>query len=73
MLILGINLPGVSDQVQCQLRVASQSRLVINSDGLFITATVLTPLPMAVPCVVTECGSTLETQAPLSDSDPLRT
>lgn len=51
--ILGINLPGDGDQVQCQLRVASQSRLVVNSDDLIITVTLLTPLPMAVPRVVT--------------------
>lgn len=51
--ILGINLPGDGDQVQCQLRVASQSRLVVNSDDLLITVTLLTLLPMAVPRVVT--------------------
>ena len=43
------------------------------SGDLFATATVLTPLPVAAPWVVTECGSTLETRAPLSDSDPLLT
>lgn len=67
--ILEINLPGDGDQVQCQLRVASQSRLAVNSDDLLITVTVLTPLPRLYPC----CHCTLETRAPLSDSDHLPT